>query len=54
MAAAQRLQEVTSLLALGFLRWWATRAPDGGDRGLDVLRTSSDECPKLESEGESE
>ena len=51
--ASARLKETASLLALGFVRWWLRKAPDGRENGLDVLRTSSDECPKPSSEGES-
>jgi hypothetical protein len=53
MPPDDRLREVASLLAAGFLRHWAARAVDGGEKGLDVLRTSSEVCPKPTSEGES-
>ena len=53
ISSDERLQEVTSLLAAGFLRYWASRRADGGENCLDVLRTSSDECVKPRSEGES-
>ena len=52
MSATERIHEVTTLLTVGFLRYWQTRAPDGREKGLDVLRTSSDVCPKPSSEGE--
>ncbi|MGD0111435.1 MAG: hypothetical protein ABSD48_06195 [Armatimonadota bacterium] len=48
-----RLQEVASLLAVGFLRYWRREAVDGGEKGLDVLRTSSEVCDEPQSEGES-
>ena len=47
-----RLQEVASLLARGFLRSRGTRAVDGREKDLDVLRTSSDVCHEPQSEGE--
>ena len=53
MPADDRLREVASLLAAGFLRHWAARAVDGGEKGLDVLRTSSEVCDEPQSEGES-
>ncbi len=53
MGADERLQEVISLLAVGFLRSRATRAVDGGEKDLDVLRTSSEVCHEPQSEGES-
>ena len=53
LSADARLQEVASLLAAGFLRHWRRRAPDFGEKDLDVLRTSSEVCPKPQSEGES-
>lgn len=53
MAAKERLHEVASLLATGFLRHWLRKAPDGRENGLDVLRTPSDVCPRPSSEGES-
>ena len=53
MTAKERLSEVASLLARGFLRYWLRKAADGAENGLAIPRTSSDECPKPESEGES-
>ena len=53
MTAKERLTEVASLLALGFLRYWLRKAADGRENGLAIPRTSSDECPKPKSEGES-
>jgi hypothetical protein len=50
MSADERLREVISLLAAGFLR---SRAVDAGEKDLDVLRTPSDVCPEPRSEGES-
>jgi hypothetical protein len=53
MSADVRLQEVVSLLARGFLRSRLARAVDGGEKDLDVLRTSSEVCVEPQSEGES-
>jgi len=53
MTAKERIEEVASLLARGFLRHWLRKAADGRENGLAILRTSSDECPKPESGGES-
>jgi hypothetical protein len=53
LPAGERLHEVISLLAAGFLRSWLARAVDGGEKDLDVLRTPSDVCPQPRSEGES-
>ena len=44
MSADQRLQEVVSLLSTGFLRHWLHKAADGGEKGLAILRTSSEVC----------
>jgi hypothetical protein len=49
----ERIQEVASLLAAGFLRYWLKKAVDGGEKDLAILRTSSEVCPKPTSEGES-
>jgi len=64
----KRLRELSSLLAVAFLRHWLKKAPrpegrdggpkglatvDGGEKGLDVLRTSSEVCDGPQSEGES-
>jgi len=46
MPAKERLAEVASLLAKGFLRHWLRKAADGRENGLAILRTSSHECPK--------
>jgi hypothetical protein len=51
MAANQRLREVISLLAAGFLRSRATHTVDGGEKDLDVPRTPSDVCPNLGPRG---
>jgi hypothetical protein len=51
--ANERLREVISLLAAGFLRSRAGRAVDAGEKDLDVLRTSSEVCVEPQSEGES-
>jgi hypothetical protein len=48
-----RLQEVASVLAVGFLRYWRREAVDGGEKDLAIPRTSSEVCPKPTSEGES-
>ena len=53
MPADARLREVASILAAGFLRYWRKRCPVFGEKDLDVLRTSSEVCPKPRSEGES-
>ena len=53
MSAEERLNEATSLLAAGFLRHWAARAVDGGEKDLAILRTSSEVCDEPQSEGES-
>ncbi len=53
MPSDERLQEVISHLARGFLRSRFARAVDGGEKDLDVLRTSSEVCPEPTSEGES-
>jgi len=53
MPADERLQEVASLLAAGFLRYRSARAVDGGEKDLDFLRTSSEVYRKPQSEGES-
>lgn len=42
--AESRLQQVASLLAAGFLRWWLHKADQGADGGLAILRTSSEVC----------
>jgi len=52
MAAAERLQEVASLLAVGFLRCWLHKADKGDDVGLAFLRSPSEVCAKPSSEGE--
>jgi hypothetical protein len=52
MPAKERLAEVASLLARGFLRA-RLRAAEKCQKGLAILRTSSHECPKPKSEGES-
>lgn len=44
MAADERLAEVASLLASGFLRHSLRKAAQGADVGLAILRTSSDVC----------
>ena len=51
--AAERHREVASLLARGFVRYWRREAVDGGEKDLDVLRTSSEVCDEPQSEGES-
>jgi hypothetical protein len=51
-----RLRELSSLLAAGFLRHWlhkAARAADDREKGLAILRTPSEVCAKPTSEGES-
>jgi len=53
MTAKERLAEVASLLARGFLRYWLRKAADGRENGVAILRSSSHECPKPESGGES-
>ena len=53
MTAKERLDEVASLLAWGFLRHWLRKAAGGRENGLAIPRASSHECPKLESGGES-
>ena len=53
ISADQRLHEVASLVAAGFLRYWRKKAAPGPEKDLDVLRTSSDVCAKPQSEGES-
>ena len=52
MSAAQRLQEVVSLLSAGFLRYWLRKVVDGRENGLAIPRTSSDECVEPKSGGE--
>lgn len=52
LPASTRLRETASLLAVGFLRHWLRHSSDGGEKGLDVLRTSSDSCAEPTSEGE--
>ena len=52
MSTSARLKEVASLLAVGLLRHWLKCSSDGREKGLDVLRTSSDVCPQPSSEGE--
>jgi len=52
MSAKERLTEAASLLARGFLRA-RLRAAEKCQKGLAISRTSSHECPKPESEGES-
>jgi len=54
LSAHERLAEVGSLLAAGFLRHLAHRAAQGAPVGLDVLRTSSDECPQQTAHKRSE
>ena len=53
MSATGRLHEVASLLAVGFLRYWAARSVDGREKDLAILRTSSEVCHEPQSEGES-
>jgi len=53
MSADERIHEVASLLAAGFLRYRAGRAADGGEKGLAILRTPSEVCVEPTSEGES-
>ena len=53
MSPDKRLRELSSLLAVAFLRHWLKKAVDGGEKGLDVLRTSSEVCDEPQSEGES-
>jgi len=53
LTADGRIREVAALLARGFLRYWRREAVDGGEKGLDVLRTSSEVCDGPQSEGES-
>jgi len=48
-----RLRELSSLLAAGFLRHWLKKAVDGGEKGLAILRTPSEVCARPTSEGES-
>jgi hypothetical protein len=45
MSAKERIEEVASLLARGFLRA-RLRAAEKCQNGLAILRTSSHECPK--------
>jgi len=45
MSADERLQEVASLLAVGFLRHRSARAANGGEQCLAILRTPSEICP---------
>jgi hypothetical protein len=52
MSADERLREVASLLAIGFLRYRLRRAADGRENGLAILRTSSDSCVEPKPEGE--
>ena len=52
MAARDRIQEISSLLAAGVLRHWLKTAVDGGEKDLAILRTSSEVCVKPTSEGE--
>jgi len=58
MADRERLAEVASLLAAGFLRCWLHKAPQSADVGLAIPRTSSEVCvcppeaDKPKSEGE--
>jgi len=51
--ADDRLQEIASLLARGFVRYWRREAVDGGEKDLAILRTSSEVCDEPQSEGES-
>ena len=51
MTPAQRLEEVASLLATGFLRL-RLRRTDGRKKVLDLLAAPSDECIEPESEVE--
>lgn len=44
MAARERLAEVASLMAVGFLRYWLHKADKGDNAGLAILRTSSEVC----------
>jgi hypothetical protein len=52
MPSDARLSEVASLLARGFLRSRAAGAVDGRDKGLAILRASSEVCDGPQSEGE--
>jgi hypothetical protein len=49
----ERIHEVASLLAAGFVRHWLHRAVDAGEKDLAILRTSSEVCDEPQSEGES-
>ena len=59
ISADERLRELSSLLAAGFLRYWPHKAAKGADEGLAILRTSSEVCAcppeagEPSSEGES-
>lgn len=48
ISPAARRAEVAAILATGFLRL-RLRHVDGGEKDLDVLRQSSDECLKSTS-----
>jgi hypothetical protein len=52
MTGIERVAEVASLLATGFLRHRLRRAPDGGEKDLAIPRLSSDSCVEPTSEGE--
>jgi len=54
ISADERLHEVASLLAAGFLRHWLRKSSDWREKELDFLRTSSEVCPEPTSEGETE
>ena len=43
MTGIERVAEVASLLAAGYLRYWLQKGADGAENGLAILRTSSDE-----------
>ena len=53
MAGTERVAQVASLLAAGFLRYRLRKGADGGENGLAILRTSSDESVEPKSGGES-
>jgi hypothetical protein len=53
MSADSRIQEVASLLSVGFLLYWLRNTADAGEKDLAIFRTSSDVCIKPTSEGES-
>jgi hypothetical protein len=52
MAAADRIREIAHILAVGFLRYWASRTARDTEKGLAIRATPSDSCIEPKSEGE--